>query len=229
MTMLVHPPAWDMFSSAIMESYGQWSLNTFSGVQNNTLNYAATLGCGNPDTALACLRSLPAMTVLPDTELGTPWGPTDAWGLCVDNVLIAGQPTTLFNEGKWAQVPLMLGFNIAEQNLLGFFNTNNTPPALGLSDEVYTDLVRVVLCSFLYSLFLFFFPPLALPLFFLSPSSLFYLLLLYLSSSFLFAVSSIFLFFLFFFLLISSSLSISTDIPDLRSSLRPKLLSSLRL
>jgi para-nitrobenzyl esterase len=80
--------------------------------------FASALGCGAGD-ALACLRALPAETLLATLEAQSTGGivPTFSFGPVVDGGFLPDQPRTLFDTGRFAKVPYLLGSNRDEGTL----------------------------------------------------------------------------------------------------------------
>jgi para-nitrobenzyl esterase len=76
--------------------------------------FATAVGCGGMADELACLRAVPAATLV-DNLAAADFGPV------VDGSVLPLQPRTLFDSGQYARVPYLLGSNTDEGTL--FFLT----------------------------------------------------------------------------------------------------------
>jgi len=123
-THVVSPLSRGLFHRAMSESGGCTTLQTTADeAAVITQGFAADAGCSGADV-LACLRALPAATVLADAAAlaGTPGA--SQLGIVVDGGFLPDQPRALFDSGNFAKVPYVLGFNSDEGSV---FLLNRTP------------------------------------------------------------------------------------------------------
>jgi para-nitrobenzyl esterase len=117
---LASPGAAGLFHRAILQSgscVDPVSLVPVAQADADGVSYAAEVGCKDPSTALACLREVPARTLVraASTRRGivgpASWGPV--WG---DGV-VPLRPDIAFEQGRYAQVPVIIGSNRDEGRL----------------------------------------------------------------------------------------------------------------
>ncbi|HEX8106279.1 MAG TPA: carboxylesterase/lipase family protein [Kofleriaceae bacterium] len=102
-----------LFHRAISESGGCTTVQrTKAQAEAAATSFATGAGCTGAG-ALACLRGKPAATLMasPDVAAGTGFGPE------VDTQFLPDQPRTLYDMGKIAKVPYLLGSNTDEGTL----------------------------------------------------------------------------------------------------------------
>lgn len=117
---MVSPGAQDLFQRAILQSgscIDPVSLAPAAEADAAGIAFADNLDCSDPATALACLRQVPARTLArtASTRRGlvgpASWGPV--WG---DGV-IPLRPADAFQQGKYVQIPTIVGSNRDEGRL----------------------------------------------------------------------------------------------------------------
>jgi len=121
-THMVSPLSRGLFQRAISQSGGCTTLQRTAAEGAATAQqFAAMEGCNGGDE-LACLRALPAATVLADAAplVGTPGA--SLLGIVVDGGFLPDQPRTLFDSGDYAKVPYVLGFN-SDEGTIFLLNT----------------------------------------------------------------------------------------------------------
>ena len=113
---LVSPASAGLFHRAIIQSGAptiRWPTEAESFAQGD--DFATALGCVNPATVLACLRSKTqaqiqaALTQGSEGVLEPPAG-TGFWQPVVDGIELPDQPRTLFESGRFHRVPTIVGF-----------------------------------------------------------------------------------------------------------------------
>jgi para-nitrobenzyl esterase len=106
-----------LFHRAVIESGTptiRWSTHDEAAAQGDAL--ATALGCADPSTVVACLRSksfnqvLTALPLAPQAVAEPPAGRV-SWTPVVDYFEILDQPRALFEAGRFNQVPTIIGFN----------------------------------------------------------------------------------------------------------------------
>ncbi len=131
---VVSPLSRGLFHRAISQSGGCTTLQrTAAEGAATALGFAAAEGCNGPDE-LACLRGLPAATVLADAEPLVATAGASQLGIVVDGGFLPDQPRALFDSGDYAKVPYVLGFNSDE----GTVFLLNTPPVTTEAEYVAT-------------------------------------------------------------------------------------------
>ena len=141
---VVSPRSAGYFGRAIMHSgYASTRWRTLADAESVGDDFAAALACTNPSEVLACMRGkdrnqvLLALPSLPGSlqrfaEIGAaPWGPV------VDGLEIPDQPRTLFENGTFNRVPIIIGSTRDE----GWLFVDRSFPA-GLTAEQYQAAVR---------------------------------------------------------------------------------------
>eukprot|EP01029_Cantina_marsupialis_P022146 TRINITY_DN53920_c0_g1_i1.p1 TRINITY_DN53920_c0_g1~~TRINITY_DN53920_c0_g1_i1.p1 ORF type:complete len:521 (-),score=133.39 TRINITY_DN53920_c0_g1_i1:274-1836(-) len=113
---LLMEESWPMFNKAALESGSmsmwiahdwQWSNQIYWNLVN-----AANCNRGNEDDSTECLRTMSSKDLL--TAYGKIYGPFGVhidWAPTVDGVMLKDIPRYLVNEGKMANVPILLGTN----------------------------------------------------------------------------------------------------------------------
>lgn len=141
---LASPAAAGLFDKAIVESgaCGSPTLEAQSpaaAVAAGT-TYADEVGCTNPATRVACLRSLPVATLLKPkstgfNSLGVQFAPT------VDGTVLRGTSLKEFQAGRFHRVPVMIGGNHDEGRLFVslFFHLRYLTP---VTEKRYATAVR---------------------------------------------------------------------------------------
>src|SRR5262249_41625415 len=105
------PGSRGLFQRAISESGGCTTRQpTAAAGAANAEAFAAALGCGGAPDELACLRQVPAATILDNLSQA-------GFGPVVDGGFLPDQPRALFDAGKYARVPYILGSNSDEGTL----------------------------------------------------------------------------------------------------------------
>ena len=106
---LVAPGSVGLFRAAIIQSGPCSAQADIAGAEHTSLDYAASVGCGNPATAADCLRALPA------TKLARPpwyvWlGDSDALsGPVTGTATLPADPVAAAATGHAAKVPVLIG------------------------------------------------------------------------------------------------------------------------
>ncbi|RMI32759.1 carboxylesterase/lipase family protein [Nocardia stercoris] len=116
-TQLASPTARGLYSKAIIES-GSCARSplappTEDAAYRTSADYAAGLGCGDPDTRLRCLRALPVDRLLdsPTTMLNTM---DVSWRPVSDGVVVTSGPEAALADGAARGIPLIVGSNAGE-------------------------------------------------------------------------------------------------------------------
>lgn len=116
---LVSPPSWPYFSKAIMQSGTSslsWFFQPFDLVKDLDASWAEALSCPSGPDQLACLQTKPALSFV-DAPAGfvgrSPVFAVFPFGPVIDGTPngLVDLPSTLVQQGKLAQVPLLLGSN----------------------------------------------------------------------------------------------------------------------
>src|SRR6185503_8732365 len=115
------PGSKKLFHRAISESGGCTTRQpTASEAAATAATFATSAGCGAASDQLACLRAQPASALLAILQQsGTPGGivPNFDFGPVVDGGFMPDQPRTLYDTGRYAKVPYILGSNTDEGTL----------------------------------------------------------------------------------------------------------------
>ncbi|MEV0341784.1 carboxylesterase family protein [Nocardia sp. NPDC050713] len=116
-TQIASPLASDLFDRAIIES-GSCARSPLSPpsrevAYERSTNYAASLGCGEPETRLHCLRTLPADRLANSpgaalTSLAVTWAPVR------DGVVVNSGPEEALAAGAARGMPMVVGSNADE-------------------------------------------------------------------------------------------------------------------
>jgi len=141
---VVSPGSAGYFGRAIMQSgYGSTRWRTLADAESLGSEFAAALGCTDPLQVLPCMRSKTrdqVLLALPTLPFGfqrfveTAYAP---WGPVVDGLDIPDQPRTLYENGAFNHVPLILG---ATRDEGWTFVDRSFPP--GLTVEQYEAAVE---------------------------------------------------------------------------------------
>lgn len=115
--------------------------------------YAASMGCADPRTRLACLRSLPIDKLLdsPTTKFDSPLA---TWTPFIDDVVLTTTPDEALRNGSAADIPLIIGSNADEGRLfVALFDYANGRIATAESFRstvrtVYPDRADAVLAAY---------------------------------------------------------------------------------
>jgi len=106
---MASPTALGLFSRAIAESGCIFPAQTKQAAERQGAALAGKLGCTNPATAAACMRTKPAKAILKaEPSAGLSWGPV-AGGFTMPR-----NPIKAFETGHYAHVPLLQGSNLDE-------------------------------------------------------------------------------------------------------------------
>jgi len=113
---LVAPDSAGLFRAAIIQSGPCQAQVALPVAEKNSLDYAAELGCGDPQSAAQCLRGLPA------NRLRTPVyyyrvGEDSLSGPVTGTKALPVDPITAIGDGRAARVPVMIGTNRDEFTL----------------------------------------------------------------------------------------------------------------
>jgi para-nitrobenzyl esterase len=114
------PGSRKLFGRAISESGGCTPRNpTAAEGAATAAAFATAVGCPATGDQLACLRALPASALLAVLQAEGSGGfvPTLMFGPVVDGGFLPDQPRTLFDHGRYARVPYLLGSNADEGTL----------------------------------------------------------------------------------------------------------------
>ncbi len=116
-TQIASPSARGLYAKAIVES-GSCARSpltppTKDVAYQRSADYAASLGCGDPNTRLQCLRDLPVDRLLdsPTTTLNTL---NITWSPAVDGVVLPTTPEDALANGAARGVPMIVGSNAEE-------------------------------------------------------------------------------------------------------------------
>jgi para-nitrobenzyl esterase len=113
---LVAPDSAGLFRAAILQSAPCQAQFALPAAEKSSLDYAAQLGCGDPQSAAQCLRALPA-----DRLREPVWyfkiGADALSGPVTHTKTLPVDPITGFTEGRAARVPVMVGTNRDEFTL----------------------------------------------------------------------------------------------------------------
>jgi para-nitrobenzyl esterase len=101
---MASPAAAGLFSRAIAESGCLLPAPSRQAAQQQGSALAASLGCTDPATAAACLRTKPAASIL-QAENGMSWAPV------ASTPVLPLQPAQAFATGRYDHVPLLQGTN----------------------------------------------------------------------------------------------------------------------
>jgi para-nitrobenzyl esterase len=113
------PGSKKLFHRAISESGGCTTRTpTAAEAAATATAFANDVGCGDAGDQLACLRALPAATLVDATQAeGGFIAAGFGFGPVVDGGFLPDQPRTLFDDGRFAKVPYILGSNSDEGTL----------------------------------------------------------------------------------------------------------------
>ncbi|WP_432534427.1 carboxylesterase/lipase family protein [Kineococcus arenarius] len=131
-THLAAPASRGLFQRAIIQS-GGCSGRTEEAAQSDGAAFAERLGCVDPASQTACLRSKTPEEVL--AAQGNFSG-----GAVVDGTVVPQDPREALRQGRVAQVPVLIGSNSDEsqQSVFGAYDYQGNP----LTPEGYESLVR---------------------------------------------------------------------------------------
>jgi para-nitrobenzyl esterase len=110
-SLLAAPPAAGLFHRAIIESGACDLVKTFAAGEKDSRAIAAELGCAGADV-VACLRAKPASAFI---KLK---GNSAIAAAHIDGAVLPDQPIALLAAGKFHKVPVMVGSNKNELNLI---------------------------------------------------------------------------------------------------------------
>jgi len=106
---MASPTALGLFSRAIAESGCIFPAQTRRAAQRQGATLARKLGCTNPATAAACIRTRPAKAILKaEPSAGLSWGPV------AGGFTLPVSPIKAFQTGRYVHVPLLQGSNLDE-------------------------------------------------------------------------------------------------------------------
>jgi para-nitrobenzyl esterase len=112
---VVSPGSRGLFQRAISESGGCTTRQpTADDGATQAQRLAAAVGCEGVGDVLGCLREVPVETLLAQLPASTE---ISTFGPVVDGGVLPDQPRTLFDGGKFAKVPYLLGSNADEGTL----------------------------------------------------------------------------------------------------------------
>jgi para-nitrobenzyl esterase len=118
---IASPGSKKLFHRAISQSGGCTTRQpTAAEGAATAATFATSAGCGAASDQLACLREKPVSALLAILEQsGTPGGivPNSDFGPVVDGGFLPDQPRALFDAGRYARVPYILGSNTDEGTL----------------------------------------------------------------------------------------------------------------
>lgn len=133
-TLLATQPAAGLFHRAIMESGACKFLPTRTAAESTGAMVASAVGCGSATDVPACLRALPAETLiraLPGDPSALGSSPYQS---VIDGTVLVEQPSAAMAAGRHHAVPFIVGANANE--------TGKVAPAVA-SEAAYQSLVRV--------------------------------------------------------------------------------------
>ena len=132
-------PAPPLFEHAISESGGCTTRQpTLAEAQPLALEVATEVGCATASDSLACMRALTTQALLGTREEDTSSGLAEIFAAVVDGDFLTDQPRALFQNGRTAKVPYLLGSNNDEAMLFEVSATPVTDQA-GLAAAVAQD------------------------------------------------------------------------------------------
>ena len=134
------PASRKLFHRAISESGGCTTRQpTAAEGAATAATFASSAGCGGASDQLACLRAQPASALLAILAQSGTGGiiPNFDFGPVVDGGFLPDQPRTLYDAGRYARVPYILGSNSDEGTLFLL----NTPPVT--TEAAYLAALRV--------------------------------------------------------------------------------------
>jgi para-nitrobenzyl esterase len=138
---VVSPGSAGYFGRAIIQSgYASTRWRTLADAEQLGTNFAATMGCTDPSTVLACMRGKTTAQVLLSFGNGQQEFAQTArvqWGPVVDGLDIPDQPRTLYENGAFNHVPTIIGATRDE----GWIYADRSYPA-GLTTEQYETAVE---------------------------------------------------------------------------------------
>jgi para-nitrobenzyl esterase len=110
---VVSPRSAGYFQRAIMHSgYASTRWRTLADAEALGIAFAAAIGCTDPASVLACMRSATMSQVLlafPNGQQELTASPRVAWGPVVDGLEIPDEPRTLYENGMFNRVPTIIG------------------------------------------------------------------------------------------------------------------------
>lgn len=138
---VVSPASGGYFGRAVMQSgFASTRWPTLADAESLGTSFAAAVGCADPAQVLACMRSKTRNQVL----LAFPNGQQEfsesgrvAWGPVVDGLDIPDQPRTLYENGMFNRVPIIIGATRDE----GWIYADRSFPA-GLTADQYETAVE---------------------------------------------------------------------------------------
>jgi para-nitrobenzyl esterase len=135
-SLVAMPAAAGLFHRALMQSGACKFLPTRQAAEQTAANVATAVGCGAASDVPACLRALPAATLIqalpgdPSALAASPYNPM------IDGVVLPDQPETIIRAGRHHRVAFAVGANADE--------TSAVAPAI-TSDAQYQATVRATL------------------------------------------------------------------------------------
>jgi para-nitrobenzyl esterase len=138
---VVSPGSAGYFGRAIIQSgYASTRWRTLADAEALGTGFAATMGCTDPSTVLACMRGKTTAQVLlsfGDGQQEFAQTSRVQWGPVVDGLDIPDQPRTLYENGAFNHVPTIIGATRDE----GWIYADRSYPA-GLTTEQYETAVE---------------------------------------------------------------------------------------
>ena len=136
---LVAPDSAGLFRAAILQSAPCQAQLPLPAAEKSSLDYAAQVGCGQPESAAQCLRALPA------DKLRSPvWyyrvGREQLSGPVTGTTVLPVDPMTGFDEKRAAKVPVLIGSNRDEFTL--FVALEYLRQRGGYTAAQYPDLLK---------------------------------------------------------------------------------------
>lgn len=113
---LVAPDSAGLFRAAIIQSAPCQAQLALPAAEKSSLDYAATVGCAEPQSAAQCLRALPA-DKLRDPVWYFKIGDDALSGPVTDTRSLPVDPMAAFADGRAARVPILIGTNRDEFTL----------------------------------------------------------------------------------------------------------------
>jgi para-nitrobenzyl esterase len=113
---LVAPDSAGLFRAAIIQSGPCQAQVALPAAEKISLDYAAEVGCGQPESAAQCLRALPA-DKLRRPVWYYPIGRDQLSGPVTGTTVLPVDPITAFTEKRGARVPVLIGSNRDEFTL----------------------------------------------------------------------------------------------------------------
>jgi para-nitrobenzyl esterase len=133
--LMASPLSHGLFTRAAVQGVTFWALtgfddNTLANAEGLGTSVANSVGCTSAPDVLACLRALPAATLV------TAAGPNDFGGPPLGSSVLPEAPLQVLSQGP--SMPLLVGFD-REEEATGFYNQDNGFPTPYLNKNWVSD------------------------------------------------------------------------------------------